>query len=1325
MEESQEDFEDSFLQEVTRAELLPRVPRPGARMGGADGCRFEVLEELGAGAMGHVFRAWDVELQRVVALKFLLWRRAPEEGLPGALLRQEARAVARLGHENIVRLFDVAEWSGASWEPRIPFLVMEYLEGESLADLLKRGKPGLQRTLALMGAVAAGLAHAHAHHIVHRDLKPSNVLLTATGRVKLLDFGLAHLMASTVPPIPQLPTAGTPPYMAPEQWRGEEQDARTDLWAAGVMLFELLTGELPYQANSLEHLRAQVLSPEPMPSVRARCPELPEAVARLVAELLVKEPARRLSSAAELRERLQRLEEALGPWREPSAPVASQRRQVTLVSCRLVDPGGVLASMDPEDVSDLQAGFQRFCAEVLQRHQASLALSVGDEVLGCFGHPTAREDDSERAVRSGLRLVEGFGAARPQLARLGLALQVGIHTDVVVFEAAALQGGATQVASGLSRRAGLGQVVLSGTTGRLVRGAFDVECLEGEACRVVGERQPMSRFERALVAGGLTPLVGREQELARLRSAWARARAGEGGFLLLQGEAGIGKSRLIQELWEQVAREEAALLRGQCGTAFSSSAFHPLLQMLRRSLNPEHARWVEGFLAAPAGAEPGSLLDVMESRAERKQRVLDTLRALFLGMAEERPVLLVIEDVHWADPSTLELLGHLLPRVSTARLLVLLSARPGLRLPWRGAGVHRLRLERLSMESTAALVKEAAQGRPLPEETVAQLVARTDGVPLFVEELTRRVLERGPEGALPDIPVTLQELLLTRLDALPPRQKALAQLCAVVGRSFRHGLLSRLLARDEASLREDVAGLLSAGLLRHDEEEAGDSYQFRHVLFQEAAWQSLPRSLRRQHHRRVAQTLLEHFPDLVKQQPEVLAHHFMEAGEAEQAIHYCQRAAERAVLHSTSREAVAQLKQALRLLRSLPDASERYADELYLLNALGILLMDLEGYGVPGVDETYARAMELFRQHGQALPQLELLWLGLGSCYTMTARFAEAEGLATQVIDLGQQRRDPRLSSYGHRQRAIISLYQGDAGRCREELGEAVRLSAYQERPRWGFTEKLWVYEQVDDLVLRYLLSTLQGQLREADQWGHEIQGLIRGLPHAATVASGMTYLAAGCLLRRDVQGTLEWSGQGSAVAAGPSFQPLIAATRGMYGWALVQTGRVTEGLQALQSSTELLRRLDARAFLPYFLGLLAEARLSSGQVREAQGAVEEALRIIEETGARLYEAGLHVLRGELAWRSGEVERARHAFLRAVAVARRQHAVLFELRATVRLGHLLRELGRPRGVRRRLECLLARFEPGVELVDLQEARALLSAFAGTESPPPSPTSHPG
>ncbi|MFY0523636.1 protein kinase domain-containing protein [Archangium gephyra] len=1040
--EEPEDFEDSFLSEVARADMPFRVPLPGTRMGGREGHRFEILEELGGGAMGQVFRARDCELRREVALKFLLPRSARGGQPPGSPLWEEARAIARLDHENIVRLFDVSEWSGTPWEPRVPFLVMELLEGESLASLLRREKPGLRRALEMLSAVASGLAHAHAHHLIHRDLKPSNVLITREGRVKLLDFGLAHLMSGESPLVPHLPTAGTPAYMAPEQWRGERQDARTDLWAAGVMLYELLTGELPYPFTSLQELRERVTSPEPVPSVRERVPELPGEVERLVAALLAKAPERRPGSAAELREWLLRLEEALGPWHETPKLMAPQRRQVTLVSCGLVVPSETRERLDPEELSELQAAFQRWCAEVIQRYGGAIALSVGDEVLACFGHPTAREDDSERAVRAGLHLSRERPTEGPWLAHPGLAVAVGIHTDAVVFDALpsgelgrmpTLQGEAPRMAATLARRAGPGAVVLGGTTWKLVRGTFETEPLgphPGAAYRVLRERQAVSRFERALAAGGVSPLVGREHELERLLELWARAGQGQGACVLLSGEAGIGKSRLIQELRERVSPEPSHILFCQCWASFRNSAFHPIIGLLRRlGPLPECSTELSVLLASPDESDSSAVLAAMERQKERKRQVLEALRRLFSRMAEERPVLLVIEDLHWADPSTLELLGLLCDGTTRARLLAVLSARPEFHPPWPPSpGFHRLGLDRLPAESAAVLVREVDRGTSLPEETVQQLVAKTDGIPLFVEEMTRMVLERSLPAPLSTIPTTLHELLLSRLDALPPKQKALAQLCAVVGRGFSHSLISHLMARDEALLREDLQGLVSAGLLEWRREEPGESeYQFRHALLQEAAYQSLPRSLRRQHHRRVAQALVEGFQDVAEARPEVLAHHYTEAGEAEPAILYWERAARLALLRSADLEAISHLKQALTLSRSLPDGAMRAEEEMRLLTGLGILLMNRQEYGSPDLEQTYARALELFRQRGDALPTLELLWMGLSTYFFWGARFEEAHELAGQILALGRQRMHLRVLAKGYRLLASISLYEGEA----------------------------------------------------------------------------------------------------------------------------------------------------------------------------------------------------------------------------------------------------------------------------------------------------------
>ncbi|MFY0575277.1 protein kinase domain-containing protein [Cystobacter fuscus] len=454
-----------------------RAPRRGEHLGGPDGHRFEILEQIGGGAMGLVFRARDEELQRVVALKFLLSREGVPEAPMSALLRQEAKAVAQLDHENIVRLFDVAEWSGEPWAPKVPFLVLECLEGESLAALLLRERPSLPRCLEIMSAVAAGLAHAHEHHIVHRDLKPDNVFLCRKGQVKLLDFGLAYITADSIPATLRLPAAGTPAYMAPEQWRGLQQDARTDLWAAGTVLFEMLTGEPPYPEASVAELREWVLSDAPVPSVRERRPELPEDVARLVACLLEKAPERRLSSAAELKTRLDRIAEGLTPWREglrPGAPAPAG------------DAAGVLAGrpLGPRRAPGRRGrrgaggAFHQACSELLVQHGGSITLCVGDSVLACFGYPQAREDDAERAARAGLYLVAHLGASLQQklpfLPRRELAVKVGLHTDTVVLDnlpqplqgrAAALQGEAPQFATWLSRQAAPDTVCLSPTTG--------------------------------------------------------------------------------------------------------------------------------------------------------------------------------------------------------------------------------------------------------------------------------------------------------------------------------------------------------------------------------------------------------------------------------------------------------------------------------------------------------------------------------------------------------------------------------------------------------------------------------------------------------------------------------------------------------------------------------------------------------------------------------------------------------------------------------------------------------------------------------------------
>ncbi|MFL5350731.1 MAG: protein kinase domain-containing protein [Hyalangium sp.] len=1294
------DFDDSFLQKVARVPVLATRPVSGERLGGWDDRRFEIIQELGAGGMGWVLRAWDAQLQRVVALKFLL----PHKERTDQALR-EARLIARLDHENIVRIFDVAEWQRAPGEPRIPFLVMECLEGESLAQLLRREPPDLRRTLEIMSAVAAGLAHAHEHHIVHRDLKPSNVFITRRGPVKLLDFGLAYLTEASPSSMPYLPLAGTPPYMAPEQWRGEALDERTDLWAAGVMLYKLLTGEQPYPSSSVEELRERVLSPEPVPLLREHHPELPWELESLLAVALAKEPHKRLLSAAELREELCELEEHLRLGHRPPRAMAPQRRQVTLVACRLEGLARLAQALDPEDFGEWEETFHHSFSRVIQQHGGFVTLCMGNEALACFGYPVTREGDSERAVHAGLELssavLQALRERLPEVSQAPLALKVGIHTDMVVLDGLlqelrgstpSIQGEAPRVAAWLASQSRPGEVVLSQETHTLVQRAFETRPLgsrplEGErhvqVYRVLEARPTVSRFDQTLAtSSGLSPLVGRERELEELRGHWECALRGEGGFVLLRGEAGIGKSRLIQELREQVPSRHALWLRLQCWSQFSTSAFHPVIDMMQRmwlsrERSPqENLRVLETWLALwelkPVQVHLlASLLSLPVAEQSPHQRltperqmdeVLEALGTLLVRASEMHPVVVVVEDLHWADPSTLKLLGSLGARVEHARILGVLSARPEFRPPWpQRPSFHRLALERLSAENTLHLVKQVARGRTLPGEMVEQLVTRTDGIPLFVEEMTRVLLEGGTGGA---IPTTLQELLLARLDTLPRRQKGLAQLCAVVGRGFTRGLLSTLTGMGGAALQRDLAGLVAAGLLQRHEEAIGPGYQFRHALIQEAAYQSLPRTARRQHHQRIARALVEHFPDVAESRPELLAHHHAEAGELEPAIDAWKKAGLRAAMRYANQEAVSHLSQALKLLRSLPGSGSRSREELQLLMALGLPMVQLQGYRSPEAARLYSRVRELLHELGDSLAGLELPYWGVFAYFYIQRRYEEAHEVGELLVRLGQRAGNRMLMSVGHRMMAFFSW--GDLPVSLEHIERALAYSGEElglEQHR-----ELAVKQAIDPhamaLAFSSFLRSVNDEVDLARRQAREAVAFAGRLGHPHTCAGVLTYAAIGAQVRRDFRDTLDWSRQCIELSREHRFRLWLWWCTIFKSWAMACLGQPEEGLALMRTAFAEWERSGFLTGTPHNFGMLAEIYLRLGRIDEGLDAVQRALAPASfQRGEVGWKADLHMIRGRLLKLRGLDAEAREEFLQARHIAREQGMRLYLRRA--------------------------------------------------------------
>jgi tetratricopeptide (TPR) repeat protein len=1327
----------------------PLLPIPGEWLGGPDGRRYHILEWVGGGGMGQVFRATDATLHREVALKFLL----PRAGFMEEALR-EARAVARLDHENIVRIFDVSEWVGIPDEPGVPFLVMEYLEGESLSGLLKRGRLEVRRALEVLEGITLGLAHAHERGIVHRDLKPGNVFLTRQGTVKLLDFGLSHFLAASAASAPHLPSAGTPAYMAPEQWRGEAQDARTDVWAAGVVLYEMLTGGVLYSSATPAQLREWVTSEEPVPPVRARSPEVPPEVERLLSTALAKDPARRFPTARQLLWELCELRTRLaGSGFEELGTVTPRRQRLVLLSCQLTGLAGLAGRLDAEELGEVEGAFRQGCEEVIRRHGGNVGFYLAGEVFAAFGCPQVREDDAERAVRTALHLThdlrEALRGRLPHLSLSGLGVKAGLHTGVMLMNPRTLQSEIPQVVSWLARHARPGEVRLSETTWRQVRGVFETEALEPRAFkgltgstrmsvhRVLREREVRVRFDRTFVAGGLTPLVGRQPELRRLQALWDTARSGRGAFVLLRGETGIGKSRLIQELREHMPLDGGRGLRFQCWSQPCGAVPPPPVELLQRLLHssregaaPRHPEaWATRLGASGLPEEQVRLLGLLLSLPvpegspvlrftpeRRLEKTYEALVELLLRVARQRPILLVVEDLHWADSSWLALLGLLFGRLEGARLLVVLSARPEFHPSWPSrADFHRLTLERLPAELATALVKKVAHGKPLPEETVRALVEKTDGIPLFIEEMTRLALEEGEVASIPD---TLHELLLARLDRLPSRQKELARLGAVVGRDFSLELLVAVLEREPAELRRELAGLVEAGLLEEQREEPdGPGYQFRHALFQEAAYQSLTRGERRLHHRRIARVLEERFPEGVAARPELLAHHYSEGGEPASAISYWSRAGLFAITrHMAIPEAEAHLSRAREMLHGLPEALRHPAEELEVLSLLGYCQAMQRGFDSPEAARTYARVWELLsRVDAYTLQFGESCW-NIFSYHITRAEFSRCYALAEQVLRQGERQQEPGVLSSGYQMRAFVLTYWGRARDALESSKRAMacaRSSLERHEARVPQEEeRVWVAA----LTYAAMTHSVSGRLEQGRAHGREQVMLARRLGEPGTEAMVTTYTALAAFIRRDVREALRWADDVIAISSEHSYWIWPAWARLLRLWALAELGQPREAVALISREMEDLKARGLQCARTYGHGALAELHLKLGQVREGLVAVHEGLDQAERTGERGFEVELHRVRGELLRARGREREAREAFFRALAVARVQGALLFELRTVVSLGRLLRDSGRPEAARKRLVRILARFDAGVESVDLQEARALLEQLSSSEGP---------
>lgn len=1046
----------------------------------------------------------------------------------------------------------------------------------------------------------------------------------------------------------------------------------------------------------------------------------------------------------------------------PAAPGAAEparsgaeRRQLTVVFVDLVGSTALSTRLDPEDMSKLLRAYQNAVTDGFARFEGHVAKLMGDGVLAYFGWPRAHEDEAERAVRASLAAVEAVGrlaspAGEALAARVGIATGLVVVGDLVGEGAAreeAVVGETPNLAARLQTLARPNEVVISEGTRELLGALFEVEdlgcqSLKGlaartRAFRVLGPGRAASRFE-ALHVRGLAPIVGRAAELALLLERWRRAKAGEGQVVLLSGEPGIGKSRIILALREALAGEPVAVLNHFCSPYHMNSALFPVIGQLERAAGftredgaQEKLAKLERFLAPYAGrldedaqalmaallslpvADRGAILDPTPGR--QKQRTVEILLRQFEALSRRQPVLAVFEDLHWIDPSTLELLDLLTERVQGLRALVVITFRPEFSPPWTGhAHVTSFSLSRLVRGDVAMIADRVVGGKALPADVLTQITSKTDGIPLFVEELTRTVLESGLLRDRGDhleligaptalaIPSTLQDSLLARLDRLEPA-KELAQIGACIGREFEHDLLAAVSSLQEPTFSEALARLVGSDLVFRRGQPPNATYAFKHALIQDVAYATLLKSRRVVLHARIASALEAQFPAVVERQPELLARHLSEAGIHDRAVDWWLRAGQLARQRSANKEAIGHLTRALATLEAAPPGERRERQELEAQVALGPPLIATEGFGAPQVESVYARAEELARRQRHDSYRARAL-RGLCHVHHVRGHLTRSGELGAELLALVERGDDLVRQADAHHALGFPLFHLGRHGLALSQLEAARGKIERAGDPGHAFAlgVNIHVHGRAYASHVDWHLGFADRALRAV---GEAIE-LSRRIDHPFSLVAALSYAAMLHQFRREPALVRVHADAAFAVCAEHGFSYYLAWAMIMTGWASAEEGDLDHGIAQLRDGLRDLRATGAGLRLPHYLAILGELYVKAHRQEEAGAALAEADAVAGNLGETWADARLRLLEGELLLATDRPAAAL-CFRRAVEIATAQGALSLTLRAATRLARHLRAEGQYAEAYEILAAPYASIGEGFDTPDLVEGRALL------------------
>lgn len=1028
-----------------------------------------------------------------------------------------------------------------------------------------------------------------------------------------------------------------------------------------------------------------------------------------------------------------------------SSPPTSwaERRQLTVMFCDLVGSTALSARLDPEDLRDVIGTYQKCIAEVVGRYAGFVARYMGDGVLVYFGYPQAHEDDAERAVRVGLELITAVSSLKP-FTDTTLQCRVGLATGLVIVGELVGTGDAQEhgiigetpnLAARLQALAQPNEVVLDQRTRLLVGNLFECQDLGSVQVKGIAERVQTwralwpstvkSRFE-AFHATTQIPLVGREEEIELLLRRWARAKAGNGQVVLLAGESGIGKSRIATALQEMLENERHATLLWFCSPYRQDSALHPMISHLEhaarfdRDDGPEEKLGkLKTALALPSAHTPdlmllAELLSIPTGGQypplgltphQKKEKTLNALLRQIELRACDQPVLMVYEDAHWSDPTSCELLDLIVSRVADLPVLLLITFRPEFQPPWSGAAhVTTMMLNRLDRRESSALVQWIVTNSILSDEVVAEILERTEGIPLFIEELTKTMLEGAGDARCSTlaVPSSLQASLLARLDRLPAA-KHVAQIGSVIGREFSHELLAEVA---EDTMLQGLDELVLAGLAFRRGIPPDAVYMFKHVLVQETAYSTLLRRRRQELHARIITVLEESNPEIVEQQPELLAHHCTHAGLIEKAIVYLSRAGRQSLARSATAEAVAQLRKGLQLLPGLPDGSDRWKRELELQSALGAALVASQGNSAPATGQAYLRARELCERLGN-IDTLVPVLSGLSTYHQTRSEYGAMRSIADDLLRLGRQQKHTAGLLVGNRSMGLCLYHLGSFTSAQIHFQEVNKL--YVADTHSSLASVAAFDMRAVALTYLSLTSFILGDVAQAESLSAQALTWSRSLRHPHNLAFALCYAALLKMLGQSDPEATELLDELVTLTTEHHFPAYLAVANVLRGRLFCARDRTADGLVLMRKGLSEIGSAGASWNHTYFLGLLALSCESADLADEAFDALTKALEHADRTDERWFEAELHRQKGEwlIAHRSEHQEEAEACFRRAIAVAQKQQAKLWELRAAISLAQLLRDRQRQNEARDLLALVYGRFAEGLDTPDLRRAKALL------------------